>query len=114
MVKLYWLDKQNYKLENITKTIAKVPTIQAHIILVLGVFFGGGTFLGAFLANVHNFNSDIERIPEYVLMMIVGWMAFSFCVPFAYIVYLFKEIQLLKDKLKDINKDELKTSASPI
>ncbi|MHC4882176.1 MAG: hypothetical protein ACYTFX_07670 [Planctomycetota bacterium] len=98
MSKIGLFSKDCYKLENITKATAKVPIAQAHFMLMLGVFLGGGTFLLAFLANAHRFSKDIELIPEYILMMVVGWMVFSFFLPMACLIYLFKEIQMLKDK----------------
>ena len=105
MSKPGFLNKENYKLENITKMTARIPIRQAHTMLILGVLLGGGLFLGAFLTNARCLGADIERIPEYIFMMIIGWMCFSFFFPLAYIVYLFKEIQLLKERNERIEKE---------
>ncbi|MHC4525441.1 MAG: hypothetical protein ACYSU8_07895 [Planctomycetota bacterium] len=104
MEKIGLLNKEKYKLDSITKSTAMIPIIQVHILLMLGLFLGGGVFLVALLTNADSLASDIERIPKYVLMMIAGWMVFSLFVPMAYIVYLFKEVQLLKDEMDNIQK----------
>ena len=112
MFKIGMFNKEYYKLDYVTKAISEIPTSQVIIVFAFAMV-GACLVIGGFFAGASRIGTDIESIPEYLLLIIIGWMLFTLLLPIAYIVYLFKEIQLLKAKLEDINRDLLKTPSNP-
>ena len=108
-MKLGMFDKANYQPEKIIRANASVSLKQAGFLCGFGVLVGGPVFLICFLGFlIKAENADTPSL--YIMGMLLGMFLFFFGISLPSIVYISKELILIKDNLCEQCKSNLEKS----
>ena len=109
-MKLGIFDKANYQPEKIVRANASIPLKQTGFLCVIGVLGGGPVFLVCFLTVLIRLESTDRPPLFYLVGMILGMFLFFLGIFLPNIIYISKELMLIKDNLCEKCKSNLEMS----
>ena len=103
-------EKENWRTEKIIEGLSRIPTTQAHFVVVMAV-------LGAIMALIGFFQLEptlkesLDKVPASLLLMLLGLVGFMLFLPMPYIIYLAKELQKTKAEVDELAEELRNTKA---
>jgi hypothetical protein len=92
-------NKKNYQSSTIIKRISRIPSSQANLVCIIGIFLGGPLCLVSLVACLAKTENN-DSLLSFVLLM-VGMFLFNMALSLPYLVHLSKEIVKIKESLCD-------------